>query len=573
VVQSRRQLAAAAVPDAGDRAEIWMRNLLENPSDRVFFKDRESRFLMVSRGWLEHSGHGRTLAEVIGRTDFDMFGEEHAAAAFADEQRILATGDPLVGKLERETYRDRPDVLVSTTKLPLRDAEGRIIGTYGISRDVTAEVTREALAHHSLHDPVTGLPNRAALVDDLGRALAGLGESPRGRRLAVIAIDLDGFREINATFGHELGDQLLFEVGARLRRAARHSDTVARFGADRFVVLCPSLRSDNDPRRPAERLRAAFDLPVLGERHLSVTASLGVAHTADPLVDPGDLLARADAAVRHAKRRGGDRCELYAADADAHPDPVDELRGAIERDELGLLYQPVVRLEDRALVGVEALVRWNHPTRGLLGPAEFIPPAERDGLITELDARVLQLACAQLATWNHDDPRWRERTVAVNLSGRSLHDPRLPATVERALTRHRLAPGQLCLEITETSLIGTLDEARRITARLAELGVRIALDDFGTGFSTLAHLQQLRPHVLKIDRSFIARLGQEPRDREIVAAVTAMAQALGMTVVAEGVETRAQLDILRSLHCEEAQGFLFARPLAPERCADFAAGG
>jgi diguanylate cyclase (GGDEF)-like protein/PAS domain S-box-containing protein len=567
-----RRSALPSLDDPPSETErTWLRNLLDHPSDRIFFKDRKSRFLMVSRGWLAHAGGGRSLTDVVGKTDFDIFSKEHAAEAFADEQGIMATGEPVIAKLERETFSDRPDSLVSTTKVALRDRVGQIIGTFGISRDVTEEVTREALAHHALHDQMTGLPNRAAFMAQLPRALASLARQPG--QIALAIVDLDGFAQVNGTLGRDLGDQLLFEAGARLRKAARHSDLVARYGADHFAVLCEALLPEADLHTLSGRLLAAFERPMLGSREVAISATLGFAATCDPAIEPADLLARAEAATRDAKRRGHGHVEFQRADATS-PAPastLDELRLALARDELFLLYQPVLSVDTLEMVGVETLVRWRHPSRGVLAPCDFIPQAEQGGLIGELDDYVLRHACEQLAAWNRSDPRWSRRTVAVNLSAQGVHDPRLVAKVVEELARSGLEPGQLCLEITETALIGKLDDARRITAELSGLGVRIALDDFGTGFSTLVHLQQLRPHMLKIDRSFVARLGLEPRDREIVTAVNAMAQALGMTVVAEGVETPEQLDILRSIECQEAQGYLFARPLPPEECFAFCA--
>jgi EAL domain-containing protein (putative c-di-GMP-specific phosphodiesterase class I) len=309
---------------------------------------------------------------------------------------------------------------------------------------------------------------------------------------------------------------------------------------------------------------------------MPVSASVGASAIDQAGCDAEKLLACAEVAMRAARKSGGGRFEIY--DAALHDVErgssalVAQLRNAIAGDELFVLYQPVVSLADGSLSGVEALVRWRHPERGVLSPELFIPLAEQHGLVTHIDALVLRTACAQLATWERADPTWRARQVAVNLSGRGLHEPRLCGVVLDTLRTTGLAPERLCLEITETALIGELDGAREAVDSLADHGVRVALDDFGTGYSTLVHLQRLRANVIKIDRSFVEHIARDDRDREIVAAVTAMAHALGMTVVGEGVETPVERELLRDVGCDEAQGYLFARPLSAEQVAAYAAG-
>jgi diguanylate cyclase (GGDEF)-like protein/PAS domain S-box-containing protein len=551
-----------------------VRNLLASPEERVFFKDRESRFLAVSAGWLAAVAPGLALEQVIGRTDFDIFSRPHAAAAFADEQRIIATGKPVVAKVERETFHDRPDAWVSTTKLPLRDERGAVIGTWGIARDVTAQINAEqALVQQALHDAVTGLSNRVALMDRLQQALVSLERRPG--RVGLMFIDLDDFKDVNDLLGHAAGDRVLVEVGRRLSEVARRSDTVARLGGDEFVLLLSYLHDDADVRLICDRIANALRAPLaLDGRDLRVTGSIGVVVTGDPVLDPGELLRRADVAMYEAKRAGRDGFEVF--DGGAHPYSASraglavELAGAVERAELFVLYQPLFRLEDGTLSGAEALVRWLHPQRGVIPPADFIPLAEERGLIAEIDTFVLDEACRQLAAWAAAGEVADDFVISVNVSGRELRDRGLIDRVAAALERNAIAPSRLCLEITETALIGELDDANRVLDSLSDLGVRLALDDFGTGYSTLAHLQRLRADILKIDRSFIARLGRGSRDRKIIAAVTAMAHALEMTVVGEGIETDGQHDNLVAMECDEGQGFAFAPPL---RAAEIAALG
>jgi diguanylate cyclase (GGDEF)-like protein/PAS domain S-box-containing protein len=549
---------------------VCIRNLLASSDERVYFKDLASRFLLVSAGWLGAEGRGRSLEDVVGKTDFDFFSEEHAAKALADEQRIIRTGQPLVAELERETFRDRPSAWVSTTKLPLRDEQGRIIGTFGISRDVTAQVEAEAaLAHQALHDSVTGLANRVALRDRLGQALVALHRQPG--RIALLFIDLDDFKGINDALGHEAGDQVLAEVARRLTRIARRTDTVARFGGDEFVVLCPALHEHDDLQMICSRVIQAIRAPLQHRPEITLTGSLGVVSTSDPTMDPGLLLQQADAAMYAAKRRGRNRVETF--DAGSHGwaaarAVAAELRRAIEEAQLFLVYQPVFRLADGSLTGVEALVRWSHPRRGIIPPAQFIPVAEEHGMIGELDAFVLDEACLQLAAWTRADASWQGATMSVNVSGHSLSEAGLVDRILATLERDNIDPAHLCIEITETTLIGELGDANEAIAALSAHGVRIALDDFGTGYSTLAHLQQLHADVLKIDRSFVANIEREARDRKIVLAVIAMAHALGMTVVAEGIENDTARIELTTMGCDEGQGHLLAAPVSASEAAE-----
>ena len=549
---------------------ICMDNLLHSTEECVYFKDLRSRFLLVSAGWIAAIAPDRSTEEVIGKTDFDFFSEEHAASAFADEQQIIRTGEPMIGKLEEETFQDRTGPWVSSTKMPLRDEHGRIIGTFGISRDITAQVTAEnALAYQALHDPVTGLANRVALMDRLSQALAGLERQPG--RLAVLYVDLDHFKEINDSFGHDAGDQVLAEVGRRLSQLSRNADTVARLGGDEFVVLCGALRDDDDVGLVADRIVRGIRVPYVEDgRDLSITCSVGIAVTRDPLTEPEQMIRDADGVMYEAKETGRN---CYRVFDPAHRVPTRAsfletgLRRAIEGGELFLLYQPLFSLNDQSLIGVEALVRWRHPEGGVVLPDDFIPFAEQHGLIARIDSFVLNEACRQLAEWTTRDGWPSTFTMAVNVSGVELSDPEFAGCVAKVIRHHNINPALLCLELTETAFVGEWGDVQETLSALSKLGVRLALDDFGTGYSSLAHLQRLKVDVLKIDRSFVAQIGRSPRDREIVAAVMAMSHALGTTVVGEGIETSQQLDTLAGLDCDQGQGFLFARPLLAEAVA------
>ncbi|MGD0811159.1 MAG: GGDEF domain-containing protein [Acidimicrobiales bacterium] len=309
MTNQRRRSGGDLLSDRAALERLVIRNLLATPGERVFFKDLESRFLLVSQGWLLDLGPGCGLDDVIGKSDFDFFSHEHAAAAFEDEQQIIRTGEAMLTKIERETFHGRPDAWVSTTKLPLVDDEGNIVGTFGISRDVTAQVMAEkALAHQALHDPVTGLPNRLALMDRLSQALLGLDRTCN--RMALLFIDLDNFKMINDSLGHEAGDRVLVEVGRRLTRICRQGDTVARFGGDEFVMLC-NVRDVDVVHSIAKRAVKAIGEKVVAEgQDFCITGSIGIVVNDDPSADPGVLLQAADIAMYQAKGAGRNRFQV-----------------------------------------------------------------------------------------------------------------------------------------------------------------------------------------------------------------------------------------------------------------------
>jgi diguanylate cyclase (GGDEF)-like protein/PAS domain S-box-containing protein len=437
----------------------------------------------------------------------------------------------------------------------IADPVGRPAQMLGTAQDVTERrLAERKLEHQALHDPLTGLPNRLLFVDRLEHALTRARRP--GSSLAVYFCDVDDFKNINDGLGHETGDELLMALPPRLREALRASDTVARFGGDEFVILCEDLGSEAEAEQIAERITAAFALPfgVAGrEHHLSV--SVGVVFVRGGQASAPEVLRDADAAMYRAKGGGKGRFEVFDARMRAslveRLQIEEDLRRALERDELRLHYQPVVSLPDGAIVGAEALVRWEHPERGLLAPAAFIAVAEESGLIVPLGTWVLGEACRQAAAWR--------RTVSVNLSARQISHSDVAELLERTLRETGLDPALVELELTESVLME--QAAMRTLVRLRELGVRLVLDDFGTGYSSLSYLKRFPIDALKIDREFIDGLGAEPEATAIVSAVLSMAQALELDVVAEGVETEAQLAWLRERGCGFAQGYLLGRPV------------
>jgi diguanylate cyclase (GGDEF)-like protein/PAS domain S-box-containing protein len=455
-----------------------------------------------------------------------------------------------------------PRTVVANAR-PITGGNGEIVGAVVALHDVTARKAAEAaLARQALLDPLTGLANRLLLRDRLEHAL-----SRRGRRrehLAVLFIDLDGFKTINDSLGHGVGDEVLVLLAERLRGCLRPVDTAARLGGDEFAVVLEDT-PEAEAFRVGERVLAALSglLEVAGRR-LVVTASIGVATTASALTAE-TLLRNADLAMYAAKARGKGRCELFHSRM--HHNVLRrltleaDLRDAVERRELAVHYQPIVDLRRGGLAGVEALLRW--PThRGVeIPPGQFIPVAESSGLIRPLGEWVLREACAQAARWRAEHTAAADLSVSVNLSGRQLGDPGFVELIFDALRGTRLDPGALVLEVTESALMEVSDVVPALE-RLRAAGVRVAIDDFGTGYSSLSRLRALPVDKVKIDRSFVAELDQHERS-PLVAGIIALAHTLGLEVVAEGVETARQLGFLQGHDCDEAQGYLLGRPTDP----------
>ena len=428
----------------------------------------------------------------------------------------------------------------------------------------------QALRYRVLHDSLTGLPNRLSFVDALGDALskASISGSPVG----ILFLDLDHFKLINDSLGHHAGDALLRAVAPRLRAHLRPGDVVARFGGDEFGILIDRLADEGEALAIADRVASAFTQPfsIDGVDHF-VSASIGVAVAGsgeERNVNAELLIRDADAAMYRAKEGGRARCVLFDAEMRAGAmrrlEVERELRQAVDRDELALFYQPVVNLRSGAITGLEALVRWRHPERGTLDPADFVSIAEDSGLIEPIGRWVQERACRQALEWHQLQPDSRPFDVAVNLSARQVAHRDLPATVEEIIARTGLDPQHLRLEITESVLVEESATAISSLHALNELGVRLVLDDFGTGYSSLAYLNRFPFHALKIDRSFVDALGIEQEPTAIVEAIIGMARALSLEVIAEGVESEVQLAELRRLGCDYAQGHLF-HPAMPER--------
>jgi diguanylate cyclase (GGDEF)-like protein/PAS domain S-box-containing protein len=527
----------------------------------VEFRDGKAHLIDVNPAFCALLG--RSAEQLLGMDIEDITHPEDRNASTNLLENLLSTERPSAQLQKRYMRPDGEVVWAQLHATLVTDNDGR--PAYAVTQIVDVTARREAeeqLAHQALHDVLTGLPNRALIMD---RLTQGLGRAARQNTMvAAIFLDLDNFKLINDSLGHVVGDELLRAVGVRLDGMLRPSDTVGRFGGDEFVLVCEDLADARDAVVIAARIAEAFEEPFsFAGRKQHITASLGVAVASDRYATGESLIRDADVAMYRAKETGRNRFELF--DAAMRERVVQrlaaetDLRRALSEGELRVFYQPVVRV-DGDLVAVEALARWEHPERGLLGPAEFISLAEETGLIFQLGEQILEEACRQTAEWRRDG---KDIAVSVNLSARQLTTPDTVELVRSVLKRSGLPAPALCVEITEGGVMHHADEAMRTLQSLRKLGVRIAIDDFGVGYSSLSYLKTLPVDVVKLDRAFVQSLPDSKEDKAIVSAVLALADVMGLTVIAEGVESKRHLAELRRLGCQLVQGYLFGRPQLP----------
>ena len=537
------------------------RAMIDQVRDYLYVKDREGRFVIANRSVA--ADIGCQPEEIIGKTDFDFHPIELAVKFHSDEQKIIRSEEPMIDIEEFVLTPAGQKKWVSTSKVPLRDDSGRVIGIVGIARDITDRKSAEEQIHFMAHhDAVSGLPNRVLLMDRLSQAL--LRAARNGSRVVVIFIDLDNFKNVNDSLGHNAGDRLLKAVAERMVASVRATDTVARLGGDEFVILL-----NDDAEKPGtdaviEKIRAAISEPISIDGQLfHVTCSLGVTAYPDDGADPETLLANADAAMYRAKENGRDRVQAYAVEMKLAAEEKRRLQEgmwtALENNEFALVYQPQVDLESGRVLAVEALTRWNHPELGSIDPSKFIPIAEESGHIVRLGDWVLKEACLQNKAWQ--DAGLPPVRVCVNVSARQFREKGWVGRVRRILKETGLDPRYLELELTESMLMHDIPQAIATMQELQVIGVQFAIDDFGTGYSSLSALKSFPLARLKIDGSFVRNLPQDEDDRNIATAVISLGQRLNMEVVAEGVENKEQLDFLQHHNCREAQGYLFSVPL------------
>jgi diguanylate cyclase (GGDEF)-like protein/PAS domain S-box-containing protein len=548
-----------AVDQLQSDAEL-LKVIVDHTADSIVRFDRALRYDFVNDRAIQLTGIG--AERFLGATQADLgYPPEEVEVREERISKVFASGDvttyhDVIVNLEGERWYE-------TTLLPQRDDTGDVTHVIVMSRDVTArKMAEDALVRAAARDPLTGLANRSALLEVLHHAI----ESSEDSRLttAVLLIDLDRFKLVNDSLGHAVGDRLLCLAAERIRQNVRPEDLVARHGGDEYVVVMRDLTDPAEAVGVSLRIVEAFRQPLLsGETELSTTASVGISVTAPTRVtiDANDLIREADTAMYVAKANGRDGVSVFdetlRLEVDDRLRIENQLRGALGRGELAMWYQPEVHLRSGRIRSAEALLRWHHPSGEVLPAARFIDVAEDSGLIAPIGAWVLNEVVRQSAVWTD-----REVIIRLNLASRQLNDPDLLGAFDRAVARHQARADLLCVEITETTLLHDTPTATRNLKGLTARGVKVALDDFGTGYASLTYLRRYHIDVVKLDRSFVTDIDTSPRDQRLAAAVVAMAQQLDIRVTAEGVETRAQADVVRKLGCSGAQGYLWS-PAVP----------
>lgn len=553
--EERYALAARAANDG-----LWDWNL---QTGQIYFSPRWKAML----GFAEEESLAQRSAW------FDLVHAYDRPQLEAKLNAYLAGNTPHFDSEYRMQHRDGSWRWMLSRGMALLDPNGKAERLAGSQSDITArKIAEEQLTHDAFHDALTHLPNRALFKNRLQQAIQTV-QARQDHLFAVLFLDLDRFKTINDSLGHLAGDQLLVAVGKRLLGFVRPSDTVARLGGDEFAILLPEINSSLDAIHIAERIQNDLPQPfTIGGQEVFSTASVGVALSSSGHQGPEQFLREADLAMYHAKANGKARYEIY--DAEMHEKTVDQLRletdlrKALERKEFELYYQPILALDENRVTGFEALLRWQHPLRGLLCPGEFLAIAEETGLITAMGQWALQEGCRQLSLWQHQLPEAELLTLNLNFSSKEF-TPLLLQQVKNVQQEFDLVPYSLRLEITESTIMGNPDTTAALLTQLKAAGVGLQIDDFGTGYSSLSYLHQFPIDALKIDHSFVSNMLTDRDHLEIIKTIVSLAHSLGMVVIAEGVETLEEYQLLQALGCEYAQGYYISPPLAAPAARDF----
>ena len=566
----RRQLA--------ERDQLFQL-ISENAADMIALVDCDGRRLYNSPAYQKVLGY--SPEELKATSSIEQIHPD-------DRARVLKAAEraSLSGRGERMEYRVRHKDgtwrTLESTASPIRNAKGQTEKLVIVNRDITERKrAEEMLVHNAFHDGLTNLPNRALFLDRLQHALT-LSKKRSNYKFAVLLIDVDDFRIINDSLGHTAGDELLIQIGQRLKDSVRQVDTVsrprasevlgrptnddtlARLGGDEFTILLDDIRDPIEAVRVAERVQAELATPfVVNHQEIVISASIGIASSTSPHTQAEDLLRDADIAMYRAKRAGKARCEV--SDTAMHANAVKrlrletDLRKALDQGEFRVYYQPIVSLQTGKITGFEALTRWQRP-EGILPPIEFIAVAEEIGLIIPMNRQLLREACQHLRSWQSEFPSSPPLTMSVNITSREFAQPDLATEIRKLLEQTGVDPGCLQLEITETIAMGDAEKSGHVLAQLKATGIGLSIDDFGTGYSSLSRLRRIPVDTLKIDRAFISHMDSDPENREIVRIIIMLAHNLGLKVVAEGAETEEHINLLKQLNCEMAQGYFFSRP-------------
>ena len=563
------------------QAEIHLREMEESEERfRSAFNHAAIGMALVSPegNWLQVN---RALCALVGYSETELLSTDFQSLTHPDDVELAArpvaqllAGNLPSGPVElRYVHKFGNPVWALLSTSLVADPRTRLPRLIFQIQDITdRKRAQEQLTHNAFHDALTGLPNRVLFIDHVKLALAR-GQRRRGQVFAVLFLDLDRFKLINDSLGHLTGDQLLVAISRRLESCARPGDTVARLGGDEFTILLEEIEDWNEAVALAQQVQSDLTVPFkLGDDEIFISASIGITLSSEGYQKPDEMLRDADTAMYHAKSQGTARYALFNRGMHARARKLlqleTDLRHALDRRELFLVYQPIVSLQTGKLTGFEALARWQHPRRGLISPDDFIPVAEETGHIIPIGQWILSEACRQMNEWRNESASPFPLTMSVNLSGKQFAQAHIIEQILLTLDANNLAAGQLRLEITESVLMDNIDAAITTLRQLRDCGIRLSIDDFGTGYSSLSYLRRLPLDTLKIDRSFVAGMVEDMENGEIVRAIIALAKTLGLSVVAEGIETSEQLEQLRQLSCHDGQGFLFARPLTAEKAAE-----
>lgn len=552
------------------RSERTFRSLFERNPQPMFLLDRESfRYMAVNEAALTLYGYSRSEFIALAQTDLRLDGEHDQ---LRHDRRALTTGRKTHFQATRHRTKDGSvlDVEIDVAEVDFEGRPAFVTVIHNVTDLVRLQVELE---HQAFHDQLTGLPNRALFTDRVGHALAR--SARENQLLAVVFLDIDNFKVINDSLGHAAGDDLLVKAAGRLQAQLRSEDTAARFGGDEFAVLLEHVTTASDAADICRRIARALRVPVVVRgTTVSMQVSLGIAYSTDA-TDAEQLLRNADVAMYGAKAGGKGRFQLYEPEMHQRVarrlQMESDLRHAVRRGELRAHYQPIWQLPGLRLVGVEALVRWLHPVRGLIPPLEFIGVAEDTGLILELGRWMLNEACAQIARWQQEIMGFDDLNAAVNISPRQLEDPAIVDDVRQALRASGLKPAKLVLEVTEGILVRDVASAAARLSALKALGVKLAIDDFGTGHSSLSQLRRFPVDILKVDKSFVDAIDKDRVAADMLSVVVKLGESLGLDVVAEGVESSEQAAVLQRLGNIYVQGYLYARPCDAESMTTFLA--
>ncbi|RDE22475.1 EAL domain-containing protein [Motiliproteus coralliicola] len=564
----QRRNRAEARLQASSRQLTKLSQAVSQSPVAIFITDLAGTIEYVNDAFIRTTGLVRE--EAIGAKPELFRSAKNAGNLISDIENTLMQGGSWEGELINQR-KDKTAYWVQSGISPVRSDEGKITHFLHIEEDISLRKAQaNRIKHQANYDSLTELPNRFLAMDRMSQAINVAIRHQQS--VVVMFVDLDNFKQINDSLGHEVGDQLITLAASRIRETVRQTDTVARYSGDEFLIVLTDLANSDDASRVAEKVLSMLAAPYrIDGRELSLTASIGIALFPEDGQDPYELLRHADAAMFGAKDEGGNRYEYYSAEvnqaATERMEIEQRLRRALENDELYLEYQPLIDLNSGKVCTVEALLRWNNPTLGQIPPSRFIPLAEATGLILPIGDWVIREALTQLSQWEQQG--LNDFKLSVNISPRQFSNPTLSRTIAEQLQSHEISGDRLELEVTENLLMRNQQETKKTLNQLRELGISLALDDFGTGYSSLSYLKSFPFDTLKIDRCFIKDLLEHPQDQALVNATLTLADGLGLNTVGEGVETAEQRDYLLQHGLKVAQGYLYSRPLSPEQLENF----